>query len=93
MAIKTFKNKGLQKFFETGSKAKITASHKKKLELILDRLDASHEPQDMDFPGSDFHKLKGKLKSFYSVHVSGNWVVVFRFEGNNAYDVDYLDYH
>ncbi len=93
MAIKTFKNKGLLKFFETGSKAKIKAAHKKKLEIILDRLDASHDPKDMDFPGSDFHKLKGRLKNFYSVHVSGNWVVIFRFDGNNAYDVDYLDYH
>ena len=47
----------------------------------------------MNYPGSDFHGLKGKRKEFYSVHVSGNWVVIFRFEGGNAYDVDYLDYH
>ncbi len=47
----------------------------------------------MNYPGSNFHGLKGKLKGFYSVHVSGNWVVIFHFKGNNVYDVDYLDYH
>ena len=93
MAIKTFKHKGLQRFFNTGSKAQIKLSHAKKLALILDHLDASCEVKDMNYPGSDFHGLKGKLKGFYSVHVSGNWVVIFRLEGSNAYDVNYLDYH
>jgi proteic killer suppression protein len=93
MAIKTFKHKGLEKFFNTGSKSKISAAHAKKLALILDRLSASHQAQDMNFPGSNFHQLKGDLKNFYSVHVSGNYVVIFRFNGNDAYDVDYLDYH
>lgn len=93
MAIKTFKNKGLEKFFITGSKAKILVAHAKRLESLLDRLKASSKPSDMDYPCSDFHKLKGNLKDFYSVHVSGNYVVIFRFEGNDAYDVDYLDYH
>lgn len=93
MAINSFKHKGLQKFFETGSKARIKTVHAKKIALILDQLDAAHDIRDMQYPGSDFHKLQGKLKAFYSVHVSGNWVIIFRFEGNNAYDVNYLDYH
>ena len=93
MAIKTFKHKGLKKFFNTDSKAKIKPSHARKLALILDRLDAAYSVQDMKYPGSDFHGLEGNFKNFYSVHVSGNWVVIFRFESNNAYDVDYLDYH
>jgi len=93
MAIKTFKHKGLKKFFNTGSKAGITPSHARNLALILDQLDASYKATDMKYPGSDFHGLEGDLKDFYSVHVSGNWVVIFRFEGNNAYDIGYLDYH
>jgi len=93
MAIKTFKHKGLQRFFNTGSKALIKPSHSKNLALILDHLEASCEVKDMNYPGSDFHGLKGKLKAFHSVHVSGSWVVIFRFEGSNAYDIDYLDYH
>jgi toxin HigB-1 len=93
MAIKTFKHKGLKKFFEIGAKSKINTAHIKKLELILDLLDSANDIQDMNFPGSNFHPLKGKLKNFYSIHVSGNWAVIFQFKGNDAYDVDYLDYH
>ena len=93
MAIKTFKHKGLEKFFISGSKAKIKTAHARKLGLILDQLDASHKVEDMNYPGSNFHLLKGKLKKFHSVHISGNWVVIFRFVGNNAYDVNYLDYY
>lgn len=47
----------------------------------------------MNFPGSDFHPLKGNLKKFYSVHVNGNWVVIFRFENGEAMNVDLVDYH
>ena len=93
MTIKTFKHKGLEKFFSTGTRAKITAAHVKKLALILDRLDASQQPHDMNYPGSDFHQLSGKLRGSYSVHVSGNYVVIFRFLKSDVYDVDYLDYH
>ena len=93
MAIKTFKHKGLRKFFETGSKAKITVSHAKILGLILDRLDAAYEVQDMNYPGSEFHPLKDYKKGFFAISVSGNWRVIFRFERHYAYDVDFLDYH
>ena len=93
MAIKSFAHKGLKKFFETGTRKKITPSHARKLTIILDRLDAAADPKDMNFPGSDFHKLSGRLRKFFSVHVSGSWTVIFRFENGDAYDVDYLDYH
>lgn len=93
MAIKTFKHKGLKKFFDSGSKAGIHAAHARKIEGILDRLNAAIEAKDMNFPGSDFHPLKGNLKGFYSVHVNGNWTIIFRFEKGEAKDVDLIDYH
>ncbi len=93
MAIKSFGHKGLRKFFETGSKFGFLTALAKKVELILDRLDAAVEPKDMNFPGSDFHPLKGDLKGFYSVHVNGNWTIVFRLENGDAFDVDLVDYH
>lgn len=93
MAIKTFKHKGLKKFFESGNKAGIQAAHVKKIERILDRLNAAMEVKDMNFPGSDFHPLKGELKDFYSVHVNGNWTIIFRFENGEANSVDLVDYH
>ncbi len=93
MTIKTFKSKGLKKFFETGNKGGIQAVHSRKIGLILDLLEGAVEPQDMNFPGSNFHLLRGHLKGFYSVHVNGNWTIIFRFEKGDAYEVDLIDYH
>lgn len=91
--IRSFKHKGLEKFFLTGSKAGITVAHAKRLRLILGRLDASNEPKDMNLPGLRLHELTGSLKGFWAVEVSGNWRVIFRFQEHAAWDVDYLDYH
>jgi len=93
MGIQTFRHKGLRKFFETGSKAGILPKLAGKIALILDRLDAASDVRDMNFPGSNFHSLKGELKEFFSVHVNGNWVIIFRFEKSDAFDVDLVDYH
>ena len=93
VAIKAFRHKGLKKFFESGVKAGIQVSHAKKIELILDRLDAATEVKDMNFPGSNFHPLRGDLKGFYSVHVNGNWTIIFRFLDGEASEVDLIDYH
>ncbi len=93
MAIVSFSNKKLENFFGTGSKSEIQPNHAAKLERILDRLDAANDTRDMDFPGSGLHKLTGKLKNYWAVKVSGNYRVWFKFENNNAYDVNYGDYH
>ncbi len=93
MTIRSFKHKGLKKFFETGSKSGIQAALTKKIGLILDRLDAATDPKDMNFPGSDFHPLKGTLNGYYSVHVNGNWTIIFRFEKGEALEVNLIDYH
>jgi proteic killer suppression protein len=93
MAIKTFRNKRLRKFFEFGDRSGITFGMASKIELILERLDAACSTKDMNFPGSDFHPLKGELKGYYSVHVNGNWCIIFRFVEGEALDVDLIDYH
>jgi toxin HigB-1 len=93
VAIKTFRHKGLKRFFETGSKSGIQTAHSSKIERILDRLNNAAEVKDMNAPGYDFHPLKGVLKDFYSVHVNGNWTIIFRFENGEASDVDLIDYH
>lgn len=93
MAIKKFRHKGLKKFFIDGNKSGIQSAHASKIGLILDLIDAAMIPPDVNFPGSDFHQLKGNLKEFYSVHVNGNWVVIFKFENGDAYEVDLVDYH
>jgi len=91
--IKSFKHKGLQKFYESGSKKRIHPEHISKLARILDRLDASIEPQDIGLPGYKLHELSGKEKGTWAVWISGNWRVTFQFEGENAVKVDYTDYH
>ncbi|MEK7705621.1 MAG: type II toxin-antitoxin system RelE/ParE family toxin [Myxococcota bacterium] len=91
--LKSFVHKGLEDLFYDGSKRGVQPQHAAKLTLILDRLDAAGSVGDMDFPGSGLHPLKGKLKGLWAVKVSGNWRVIFRFEGGNAYEVSYVDYH
>ncbi len=91
--IKKFKQKKLKDLFDTGKSAKIGQTLHRRILLILDILHGACTPEDTNFPGSRFHELKGSLKSFYSVSVSGNWQIIFRFESGNAYDVELIDYH
>lgn len=91
--IRTFKHKGLQSFFLHGESAKICQNHFRRLQLILAKLNTSTNIADLHFPGSDLHQLKGEKKEYWSIKVSANWRVIFRFENKDIYDVDYLDYH
>jgi proteic killer suppression protein len=91
--IKSFRHKGLKKFYETGSVAGVQSSHKSRLRVILAALDTSLEIGDMDIPGFKLHPLKGRLKGRWSVSVSGNWRITFEFREGNAYVLDYEDYH
>ena len=91
--IATFKNKGLQALFLTGSSAKVHQNHVKKLRLVLAKLNTVTHVSDMNFPGSGLHQLSGEKEGFWAVSINGNWRLIFRFENENAYDIDYLDYH
>jgi len=91
--IKKFKHEGLKNFFSGGSKAGIQTTHARRLRLILGRLHASTNPQDMNLPGLYLHELTGNRKGAWSVRVSGNLRVTFRFVGQDAVSVDYEDYH
>ena len=91
--IKTFRHKGLQAFFETGSKAGIQPSHASRLGRQLARLDLAKTVADMNVPGWGLHPLTGKLAGHYSVSVSGNWRMTFVFDDGDAVLVDYQDYH
>ncbi|WP_404360519.1 type II toxin-antitoxin system RelE/ParE family toxin [Methylotuvimicrobium sp. KM1] len=91
--IRSFKHKGLATFFKSGSTAGIQAAHANKLRLILGRLNVSIAPKDMDLPGLRLHELSGNRSGTWSVTVSGNWRVTFRFEGEDVEVVNYEDYH
>ena len=91
--IKSFRHKGLQLFFETGSRAGIQSSQAPRLSRQLSRLNEARNSEDMNIPGWRLHSLSGKLVGYFSISVSGNWRITFRFEGEDVVLVNYQDYH
>jgi proteic killer suppression protein len=91
--VLSFKHRGLRRLYEDDDRRGLNAEHVAKITTILARLDVATQPEDMDVVGLRFHALKGDLAGFWSVTVRANWRIIFRFEGVNATDVDYLDYH
>jgi len=91
--IKTFRHRGLEAFFLTGSLAGIQPNHAGKLRILLTALDNAKQPNDMSAPNWRLHALAGNLTGQYSVTVNKNWRITFIFNGENVELVDYLDYH
>lgn len=91
--ILSFIHKGLERFYRTGKTSGIQAKHAPRLRLVLTNLDQAESPDDMDLPGLRLHKLKGSRNGTWSVTVSGNWRVTFRFSGSDVEIVNYEDYH
>lgn len=91
--IESIKHKGLTLLWEKNNTSKLPGVQIFKIKMILTLLDNAVNVQDMNFPGSDLHPLKGDLVGFWSIKVNGNYRLIFRFENENAYDVDYIDYH
>ena len=91
--IKSFKHKGLQKFFTTGSIAGIRPAHVSRLEERLQALHTATSIDDMDLPGWKLHHLKGDRLGLWAITVNGNWRIVFEFVDGHAYVVNYEDYH
>ena len=91
--IKSFRHKGLKKLFETAHTSGINPQQADRLRKILALLETSETMDDMDLPGLNLHRLKGKRKGTLSVKVTGNWRVTFKTENEDILDVDYEDYH
>lgn len=91
--IESIRHKGLAELFENGDSSKLNPNHKARLRHILTLLHAATSIQDLNFPGSNLHALKGNLAGYWAINVSGNWRIIFKFENGNIYNVDYLDYH
>ncbi|HZR77044.1 type II toxin-antitoxin system RelE/ParE family toxin [Bradyrhizobium sp.] len=91
--IRSFRHRGLKLVHLRGGYSGIHAAHRKKIVRILGYLNVARMPRDMDFPGLRLHPLTGNLAGFWSVTVSANWRIVFRFEGIDVVDVDLVDYH
>lgn len=91
--IRSFRHKGLKRLFEDDSPKGVQADQADRLRRILGNLDQAQQPIDLDLPGYRLHPLKGKRQGDWSISVSGNWRVTFRFEGTDVAGVDYEDYH
>ena len=91
--IESFRQKELEKFYRTGQGKLPQINHRRRVAMILDLLAAATVAENMNFPGSGFHKLQPPTADRYSVSVSGNWRICFVFRNGNAYNVEYIDYH
>lgn len=91
--IASFRHKGLEMFYHTGSKSGIMAVHAGRLRLILSLLDAAMTVKDLNAPALQLHRLKGEKRDIWALTVQANWRVTFRFVSGNAEIVDYEDYH
>ena len=91
--IRSFRHKGIEAFFRTGTTRGIQPAHRNRLRVQLLALNNASGPLDMNAPGWRLHALKGRLQDHWSINVSGNWRLTFKFEDSNAVLVDYQDYH
>lgn len=91
--IQSFRHKGLKRLYGKDVAKGLSADMVPKITRILARLDVATRPEMMNLPGLNLHPLKGELKGFWSVWVTGNWRIIFRFDGGHVCDVDLVDYH
>ena len=91
--IRSFRHKGLKALYEKNQSKGINPDWLKRIRALLTRLDAASEPVDMNFPGLRLHPMRGDLRGYWAVDVSGNWRVIFRFHDLEVWDVDLTDYH
>lgn len=91
--IVNIKHKGLRRFYERADGSGLPAPYLRKINRILDQLDAVTSETDILQMGSGIHALSGDRFGFWALHISGNYRIIFRFTDGDIYDVDYLDYH
>lgn len=91
--IASFKHRGLKRLYEQGDGSRVRSDQLSRIEDVLFQLDSAKTPGDLALPGYRLHPLKGDMKGFWSVTISGNWRIIFRFAKGSAHDVDLVDYH
>jgi proteic killer suppression protein len=89
--IRTFRHRGLKRLFEQGDPSRLRADQASRISDVLAHLDQAVKPLDLNLPGYRLHPLKGGLKGMWSVTISGNWRIVFRFADGDAFDLDLVD--
>lgn len=90
--VGTFRHKGLEELYRTGTTRRIGSDQVRKCIRILQLLEVAERPEEMNIAGFHFHGLQGKPKR-WSVRVTKNYRVTFGCLGDSAVDIDYEDYH
>jgi len=91
--IKSFKHKGLKRYFESGLASGIQVKHQRKLRMQLAAIDTAQTIEDLNLPSFKLHLLKSNRVGIWSITVNGNWRITFEFIDGNAYILNYEDYH
>ena len=91
--ITGFRHKGLKRLYAEGDRRGVNPQHADNIENILGLLDVVRTVEELDLPTFRLHKLTGDLQGFWAVTVRANWRIIFRFENEEAFDVDLVDYH
>ncbi|MDE2904219.1 MAG: type II toxin-antitoxin system mRNA interferase toxin, RelE/StbE family [Chloroflexota bacterium] len=91
--IRTIRHRGLKRLHDQGDASRLRADQRERIGVALAILDSARSPNDLAVPGFRLHQLKGRLRGFWSIRITGNWRIVFRFDGDDVFDVDYVDYH
>ena len=91
--IRSFRHRGLRRLYERDDPSKIAADQLDRITLALADLDSAGKPSDLDLPGYRLHPLRGDRRGLWSISITGNWRITFRFEAGDVYDVDLVDYH
>jgi proteic killer suppression protein len=91
--IRTWKHKGLRELFEKGNSRRVRPDLQTRALLALDALEAANKPSDLDVPGFNFHRLRGRRPARYSIHVNGPWRITFEFRDGEAHRVNLEQYH
>ena len=91
--IQSFRHRGLRRLYERGDPSRIGADQLDRITLTLADLDVTSKLSELDLPGYRLHPLRGDRKGSWSISISGNWRITFRFEDGDVYDVDLVDYH
>ncbi len=91
--IRTIRHRGLKRAYERGDFSRLRPEQGRKIAIALADLDSARKVGNLDLPGYRLHRLRGKLKGLWSIRISANWRIVFRFEDGDAYDINLIDYH
>lgn len=91
--IRSFRHRGLRRLYQRDDPSRLAADQLNRISLALADLDAAGKPSDLDLPGYRLHPLRGDRRGSWSISITGNWRIIFRFEAGDVHDVDLVDYH